>query len=326
MPIELGPLRTVIAAAEHGSFRRAAAALNLRQSTLSRRVRQLEEELGVPLFERTSGGVSATPAGADVVRAAQRLLEQMDRLISTARSAGRGEAGSITVGFCTSLSASKLRLVLASYLHAFPDVEIHIVERSRVQLIEGLGTGELDIVIIVGEARHHSGPSMSLWSERIIVALPANHPLSGNGMVNWTDLKGESFVLSRRDPGPDLRNIILRKLSAPGDTPEIVSWDISNESILAMLEGGSRISVQCESWTSLAYPGVRYREVRDTSGPSHITFTACWGRDNRNPALVRFLELLRKNHHPTLITCALGRSIELHGRLGAPLRRLGPSP
>src|SRR3990167_6593374 len=267
MPIELGPLRNVIAAAEHGSFRRAAAALNLRQSTLSRRVRRLEEELGVPLFERTSGGVRVTPAGVDVVRAAQRLLEQMDRLISTARSAGRGEAGSITVGFCTSLSASKLRSVLANYLQAFPDVEVHIVERSRAQLIDSLGTGDLDIVIIVGEARQHGGPSMSLWSERIIVALPANHPLSGNDIIHWTDLKGESFVLSRRDPGPDLRNIILRKLSAPGDTPEIVSWDISNESLLAMLEAGSRVSVHCESWTSLTYPGVRYREVRDTSGP-----------------------------------------------------------
>lgn len=302
MAIELGPLRTVIAAAEQGSFRRAAAALNLRQSTLSRRIRHLEEQLGVELFERSSGGVRVTPAGADVVRAARRLFEQIDRMISTARSAGRGECGHITVGFCMSLSVSKLRTVLAGYLQAFPDVEIHIVERSHSRLLDGLRTGDMDIAIIMGAAREHSGPSMSLWSERLIVALPAQHRLAGNDVIYWTDLKGESFLLSRRDPGPDLRNVIVRKLSAPGDTPHIESWDISSESILAMLEIGSKVSVHCESWVGLAYPGVIYREVRDASGPSYVSFTACWDDANKSPALARFVDLLRKHHQPTLVT------------------------
>ena len=78
MTVEPGSLRTVIAAAEHGSFRRAAAALDVRQSTLSRRIRQLEEEYGVKLFERSSGGVHATAAGSNVVRTARRLIEQME--------------------------------------------------------------------------------------------------------------------------------------------------------------------------------------------------------------------------------------------------------
>jgi DNA-binding transcriptional LysR family regulator len=302
MTVELGPLRTVVAAAEYGSFRRAATALNLRQSTLSRRIRQLEEHLGIELFKRSSGGVRVTPAGVDVVRTARRVFDQMDRMVSTARSAGRGEAGNITMGFCTSLSTNKLRAVLAGYIQAFRDVEIHIVERSRARLLEGLRTGDMDIAIIMGEAREHSGPSMSLWSERIIVALPASHPLAGNDVIYWTDLKGETFLLSRRDPGPDLQNIIVRKLSAPGDMPEIASWDISNESILAMLEIVSSISVHCESWTGLTYPGIVYREVRDASGPHYITFTACWEHDNKNPALARFLDLLRENHYPTLVT------------------------
>ncbi|MBN9537125.1 MAG: LysR family transcriptional regulator [Alphaproteobacteria bacterium] len=302
MTIEPGPLRTVIAAAEHGSFRRAAAALNLRQSTLSRRIRQLEEQLGVELFERFSGGVRVTPAGVDVVRAARRLFEQMDRMVSTARSAGRGESGDITVGFCTSLSASKLRAVLAGYIEAFRHIEINVVERSRAGLFDGLRMGDLDIVIVVGEARDHGGPSMLLWSERIIVALPAGHRLTSNDMIYWTDLKGEFFLLSRRDPGPDMRNIIVQKLSAPGEAPDIASWDVSSESILAMLKTGHRISVHCESCAGLAYSGVVYREVRDASGPSYVSFTACWDDANKNPALARFLDLLREHHNPTLIT------------------------
>ncbi len=302
MIFEPEPLLTVIAAAEHGSFRRAASALDVKQSTLSRRVRRLEEYLGVKLFKRTSGGVHVTAAGGDVVRTARRLLEQMDRMVSTARSAGRGEGGDIAIGVCMSLSASKLRAALAGYAQASPHIEINIVERSRAQLVDRLRTGDLDIVIVVGEARDHSGPSMLLWSERVIVALPTGHRLAGNDMIYWTDLKGEPFLLSGRDPGPDLRNIIVQKVSAPGDAPDIAIWDVSSESILAMVETGHRISVHCESCAGLAYLGVVYREVRDASGPSYIPFTACWVEANENPALVRFVDLLQKLHQPTLIT------------------------
>jgi DNA-binding transcriptional LysR family regulator len=302
LTFEPGPLRTVIAAAEHGSFRRAAAALDVKQSTLSRRIRRLEEYLGAKLFERSSGGVRVTAAGGDVVRTARRLLEQVDRMVSTARSAGRGEGGDITIGVSTSLAAGKLRAILAGYVQASPQIEINIVERSRAWLLDGLRAGDVDIVIVVGEGRNHAGPSMLLWSERIITALPAGHRLTNNDVIYWTDLKGELFLLSRRDPGPDLRNIIVQKLSAPGEAPDIVSWDVSNESILAMLETGHRISVHCESCAGLAYRGVVYREVRDASGPSYVAFAACWNDDNKNPALARFVDLLREHHHPALIT------------------------
>lgn len=302
MDLDLSSLRSVIAAAEHGSFRQAATALNLKQSALSRRIRQLEEQLSVSLFERSSGGVRPTPAGATMARAARRLFDEIDGMVTNARLAGRGEAGILKTGFCTSVSAGKLCAILAEHIKSFPEVGIHVTERSRAQLITALGSGDLDVAIVAGQARQHSGPSMSLWSERIVVALPAKHPLSNNEVVEWSDLKDEIFLLSRRDPGSDLRSMIMKKLSAPGDAPTIETWDVSNESVLAMLEAGLHVSIHCESWTTLAYPGVRFREVRDASGPSHITFTACWDRNNENPALARFLEILRQAHHPTLLT------------------------
>jgi DNA-binding transcriptional LysR family regulator len=302
MDLDLSSLRGVIAAAEHGSFRQAATALNLKQSALSRRIRQLEEQLSVSLFERSSGGVRLTPAGATMARAARRLFDEIDGMVTTARLAGRGEAGILKTGFCTSVSTGKLRTVLAEHIKSFPKVGIYVTERSRAQLITALSSGDLDVAIVAGQAQQHSGPSMSLWSERIVVALPAKHSLSNNEVVEWSDLKNEAFLLSQRDPGSDLRNIIMKKLSAPGDAPTIEIWDVSNENVLAMLEAGLHVSVHCESWTTLVYPGVRFREVRDASGPSHITFTACWDRDNENPALARFLAFLRKTHHPTLVT------------------------
>jgi DNA-binding transcriptional LysR family regulator len=216
MAIELGALRTVIAAAEHRSFRRAAAALNLKQSTLSRRVRQLEAQFGVELFERSSGGVRVTAAGDKVVSAARHVLEQLNRMVSTARPAGRGEAGNIKIGVCTSLSGSKLHGVLAEYLQAYPDIEIQVVEQCRSRLLDALRTGDTDVVIIVGDAEGPGRPSMSLWSERIIVALPAQHRLASNDLIYWTDLKGESFLMSGSIAG-----LLGAPAKSPGARPDL---------------------------------------------------------------------------------------------------------
>ena len=97
-------LRYAVISAEYGSFRRAAEALLMRQSTLSRRIRQLEESIGVTVFERSSGGVCATTAGQNFLRTARSILEQTDALVTSAHYDGRGEAGRLAVGFYTSLS------------------------------------------------------------------------------------------------------------------------------------------------------------------------------------------------------------------------------
>ena len=223
-------------------------------------------------------------------------------MVKASQSADRGETGLLKAGFATAVSTSKVRTLLADHIKSFPDIGIQVTERSPSQLAAALGTGDVDVAIVAGEARHHIGPSMSLWSERIVAALSSRHPLSNSEVIDWSDLKDETFLLSQWDPGVDLRNLILKKLAAPGDGPKIETWDASNETVLGMVEAGLHVSVHCESWTSLAYPGVRFREIRDASGPSHITFTACWEEHNKNPALARFLETLRQTHHPTTLT------------------------
>src|SRR5216684_6145611 len=90
--IDLQHLRYAVAAADYGSFRRAAEALLLRQSTLSRCIRQLEARIKMIVFERSSGGVQATPAGRDFLQLARSILEQMDALVLAAHSTGYGRA------------------------------------------------------------------------------------------------------------------------------------------------------------------------------------------------------------------------------------------
>ncbi len=193
MNLDLSSLRSVIAAAEHGSFRQAATALNLKQSALSRRIRHLEEQVGFPLFERSSGGVRLTPAGASMTHAARRLFDEIDHMVTASRLADCGEAGVLKAGFGTAVSTNKVRTVLAEHIKSFPGIGIQVTERSPAQLAAALGAGDIDVAIVAGQARQHSGPSMSLWSERIVAALSSRHPLSNNEVIDWNDLKDETF-------------------------------------------------------------------------------------------------------------------------------------
>lgn len=117
-------LRSAVAAADCGSVRGAAELLRLQQSSLSRTISELEHHLGVQIFERFSGGVRPTRPGCDVLRLARTILEEFDALIATARSVHNSETGSLSVGFCTSLSAGNLRASLLEFKERFPQIAL----------------------------------------------------------------------------------------------------------------------------------------------------------------------------------------------------------
>jgi DNA-binding transcriptional LysR family regulator len=202
MPIDVHHLRCADAAERHCSFRKAADSLSVKQSNLSRRIRDLKDELGVALFERTSGGVKATLAGRDFVSGARRVLNELRMVIDEAKAVGCGETGCVTIGFYTSLSTGNLRDCLARYDRRHPQVNVYTVEGSRARLIDGVESGSIDVAFVIGEPPAKSARSLVLWSERIIVALPDDHHLAQNKTIYWTDLRNEKVLLSERNPGP----------------------------------------------------------------------------------------------------------------------------
>lgn len=204
--IELKHLRSAVAAADCGSFRGAAELLRTQQSSLSRRIGEIEYHLGIPIFERHSGGVRPTQAGRDVLQLARTILEEFDALIATARSVHNGETGRLTVGFCTSLSAGNLQASLLEFKERSPQIELVTVERSRTRLAAALRNGGLDVLIVTGSLPSLDNKEMLLWSERVLVALPHGHPLAGREIVCWTDLRGETVLFSHCDPGEELEH------------------------------------------------------------------------------------------------------------------------
>jgi DNA-binding transcriptional LysR family regulator len=294
--VNLVHLRDAVAAADHGSFRQAAEALRLQQSTLSRRVRQLEHSVGVTVFERSSGGVRATEAGRNFLRLARSILEQIDSLVTTAHMTGRGETGRLTIGFYTSLSAGNFRAALVDYVQRFPQIDVGMVESSRTRLVTALRNGAIDVAIVTGETPLLDNRSIPLWSERVLVALPESHRLVANELIHWTDLKGETLLLGLRDPGPSIQELIVAKLASPEDRPKIVRYDVSRESIKSLVGAAFGIGLTLEASLGANISGVVHREVRDGTGPARVGLSANWRGDNENPALASFVKLLRERY------------------------------
>ncbi|WP_426441204.1 LysR family transcriptional regulator [Bradyrhizobium genosp. P] len=294
--ISLHHLRAAVVAADRGSFRQAAEFLAVRHSALSRSISQFEHLVGVALFDRSTGGVAPTPAGRTILQMSRMILEQFDTLVATGRSSGRGEAGRLSVGFCTSISAGNLRASLAEFRKRTPMVTLTTAERSRTHLMDAVRNGTIDVAVVPGRRTLSGQTSLPVWSERILIVLPKDHPLVTCNIIHWTDLHNETVLLSQRDPGNDIKELLVSKLVANEGRPKIERHDVSRGIIKSLVSIGLGISLVMEADIGANFSGLVYREIQDGSGSSRMGFHAHWRENNENPALARFLDLLAERY------------------------------
>ncbi|MGY3367716.1 DNA-binding transcriptional LysR family regulator [Bradyrhizobium sp. GM2.4] len=293
--VDLHHLRSAVAAADCGSFRRAAELLSVRHSALSRSIKHFEQSIGMMLFERSSSGVRLTPAGRNVLRAARTILEQIDALMKTRTSSGGCEPEYLRVGFCISMSAGNLRATLLDFKRRFPAIELVTAERSKTGLTTALRNGSLDLLFLTGEVPLPGNHVWPLWSERVLISLPQDHPMAARDSIYWTDLRNEKVLLSQHDPGPELEDLLTSKLVC-ADRPRIERHDVSRGIIKSLISMGLGISLVMESETGATFPGLVYRELRDGTGASRIGLSAHWRPDNESPALLSLLTLLGERY------------------------------
>jgi len=296
MDVGLRHLQFVVAAVRYGSLRRAATALHLKESTISRALRHLEERLGIVLFTRASGGVRPTAAGLELVVAAERLLGDFDGLIARAGALGRGATGHLVLGLPTSHAVARLCPVLIEQAHQRPEVDVQLIAKPKTALLVDLYAGALDVAVITGHAIGDGIESISLWSDQIMLAIPAAHALRSRGYATWNDLADEVVLGSSRGLGPELKDILSARLGAIGRQLAIEEHAIGGEALLSLVAAGRGVSLQCERVVSMPQAGFEMLELHDEAGPAWITYSACWKRESNNPALTSFLNLLRAHH------------------------------
>ena len=171
-----------------------------------------------------------------------------------------------------------------------------MTESSRPRLTTALRNGVIDVAIVTRTTPLLDSRVMSLWSERVLIALPDGHRLADGETVYWTDLKGETLLISRHDPGAEIQELLLTKLTSPGDRPKVVCHDASWANIKSLVGAGFGVSLVTESDVGARLSGLTYRELRDGTGPSRVGYSAHWRADNDNPVLASFLKILGERY------------------------------
>ncbi|MDF0542745.1 LysR family transcriptional regulator [Sphingobium sp. H39-3-25] len=294
--IEIHQLRYAVATADARSFSRAAATLNVKQITLSRRVKLLEDRLGVKLFERTTRGAETTENGRPFIEQARRIITDVDNLQTTARNVSYGLRGRIAVGYCSPIMAGNLKLAISDYLTKFEDVQFDGIEAGLEKLFHGLHSHVLDVAVAPIGLEEDGIASRRIWSERLYAVLPFDHALMEKEQIYWQDLRREAFVVPAGGLGPVFGNLITARLTEQGKRPSIIVQDTSLESVLSMVAAKRYISVATEASQGVTWTDLRFLEIHDPTGPTRLEYALYWRRNNENPALQRFFKLIDERY------------------------------
>jgi DNA-binding transcriptional LysR family regulator len=276
-----------------GSFRLAARAVNLTPSAVSRRVRALEDELGVSLFERRSSGVTTTDSGARFLDAARPILAVFEDAAGAARSEGSGALGHLVVASYFSMSYGHFRDSLLTFLARNPQMAFSLIEGDREQLLRVLRRGRADIAVLLGARDELGLERLPLWREPVLVAIPEEHRLTDRQIVLWSELATETFITTVAGSGPEVRAMIQRLLPS-GHTARFTDSEVGREAMFNLVGAKLAVAIVGESSSGASYPGVVLRPVGDEAGPTMVEAAAYWEPKRDNPALRRFLAQLRE--------------------------------
>ena len=291
--MELRHLRYFVAVAEELHFGRAAERLHMAQPPLSQQIRQLEDELGVRLFDRSQRRVQLTDGGRMVLGEARRTLAQAELVITTARRAAEGSAGFLRVGFSSSAPYTTLPAILRSFRAQFPDVVMNLFERSTEEQIDLLASGAIDIAFVRRPVENapESVTIKTILREPLVLALPQGHPLQHRRSVDARVLARESFVLFPRHAAPGLYDQIDSIFRKAGFKPKVAQEAVQMQTIVSLVSAKLGIAIVPASIRNLHRERVVYLALRPTATTE---MAIAYDGNNRSLVLQSFLRAVAK--------------------------------
>jgi len=282
---ELRHLRYFAAVAQELSFSRAAERLHMAQSPLSAAIRQLENELGVQLFERTTRAVRLTPAGERLLRDGAPALAAVEAAFADAARAGRGLLGTLRIGSSPAARFELRPAVLARVRAELPDVELELSEATSGTLARELLGERLDAALLFGSQPVPGLARRVLSEDALHVLMRSTHRLSGWESVRISSLARDRFVV----PGEDLNGAFHRRLLdicaefVPQTVVAGVIWDEAE-----WPPGDDVVTLTTERWARHLAPGMRAPRL---DPPGSMAVELAWREHDASPLLHRFLEL-----------------------------------
>lgn len=284
-------LRYFIAVAEERHFTRAAERVGIQQPPLSMQIRQLEEEMGTPLFRRLTRGVELTEAGEAFLVEARAILARVDQAQQHMQRLVRGDAGMLRIGFAgaTYFQPQVPALVRDFRMH-YPAVELRPREGNTAGLIAGLLAGEVDLAFLRAPFDAPEAlQQLELLEDELLVALPAGHPASAAPAIALADLAQETFILFPREISPGLYDRIIAVIQQAGFSPKLGQEAPQIVSTVPMVAAGFGVALVPASVRQIQADSVRYLPLRGQRASAPICLA--WPRDHGSAALANFLAL-----------------------------------
>ncbi len=291
--VELRHLRYFVAVGEELHFGRAARRLQMSQPPLSQQIRQLEDDLRVQLFDRSRQHVALTQAGEVLLGEARRTLAQADRVREVAARTRRGESGQLRIGFVGSALYGRMPDLLRSFRREAPGVGTSVQECVTMVALELLNDEVLDVAFVRPPLEDLRIDVMTVDREALIVALPADHPLTARDLVPLAALAGEPLVLFKRHLATGYFDLVDAACRTEGFRPHVLYEEEQMQTIIGLVAAGFGVSLVPENVRHVELPGVRYRSI-DGSTPI-LDLAMAWRLGHESPALQRFIDVVRQS-------------------------------
>ena len=254
--MEFRHLRYFLAVAQELHFGRAAQHLQMAQPPLSQQIKQLEQEMGVLLFERTRRRVKLTTAGRVFQTEAKQVLAHLEQAVLKTQQASRGEIGELAIAFVSSAMYSLLPATLKQFRRQYPQVSIALHELTTAEQIPHLLNHRLDIGFARPPIHHPELISQSVLQEPLVAVVPAHHMLARCDRLSIQTLASESFILFPRSLGMGLYDQIISFCRQGGFSPQVVQKAVQMQTILSLVSADIGVSIVPRSLQHLQRSGI----------------------------------------------------------------------
>jgi len=290
--MSLHKLRYFIAVAEHESFSRAAAALNVAQSALSRHIAELEESVGASLLERSASGVHMTPVGRVFFDDCRSAVAQVDNAFNQARMAAAGSLGSLTIGL-NELAVRHPTVVgaLSEFVRLHPAVQIKAMLMTSIEQFRALRNRQIDAGCVIERPGAMTElDHLPIARDDFVVALHRDHPLAAQRTVSVADIMDEPFVAISADRHWLSQSKLLARCHASGFTPRPVIQVDSERLQIALVRQGLGLGLVNASVRFTLPAEVILRRVREFR--VGLDLDLVWMRRNGGGLLAAFRDLV----------------------------------
>lgn len=288
--MELRHIRYFLAVADEGSVTRGAERVGIGQPPLSLQIKDLETEIGSPLFRRVPHGVVLTAAGTAFYERVRGIPDQVERATLAAQRAARGELGSLRIGFTASAAFNPVVTdAIQRFRRAYSSVELTMEESNTARLVAALQNNALDAAFIHPGFQDIDGLQLRLLSEEPLLAvLPAKHSLANKADLSLRELAAESFVLFPRSIGTALFDTVMMAGREAGFEIQIGQVAPQFASIINLVAVEVGVSLVPASLKQLQVKGVVFRDLVDVSTTT-VRLSLAWRRGDTSMFLKNFL-------------------------------------